>query len=73
MGNQRNNQPRSSNNTMKQKAISSFIREHKADIDQHIRDVCGGNIHRLNDRERRLWLSNDEQLYLWAKSEGVRL
>jgi len=58
---------------MKQKAISSFIREHKADIDQHIQDVCGCNIRRLNDRERRLWISNDEHLYLWAKSEGVRL
>jgi hypothetical protein len=58
---------------MKQKAIATFIREHRDDIDQYILKACGGNVHRLNDRERRLWLANDEHLYLWAKAEGVRL
>lgn len=27
----------------------------------------------LNDRERRLWILNDEGLYNWARSEGVRI
>lgn len=57
---------------MKRKAIVSFIKEHRCEIDEYIRKLCG-TIHRLNDRERRLWLDNDEHLYLWAKSEGVRL
>lgn len=26
-----------------------------------------------NDEERRLWVLNDEGLYLWARSEGVRI
>ena len=58
---------------MKRKAIVSFIKENRSEIDEHIRKKCGGNIHQLNDRERRLWIDNDEHLYLWAKSEGVRL
>ena len=28
---------------------------------------------RLNDKERRLWVLNDEGLYQWARSEGVRI
>lgn len=28
---------------------------------------------RLNDSERRLWILNDEGLYNWARSEGVRI
>jgi hypothetical protein len=27
----------------------------------------------LNDRERRLWILNDEGLYRWARAEGVRI
>lgn len=27
----------------------------------------------LNDKERRLWILNDEGLYRWARSEGVRI
>ena len=57
---------------MKRKAIVSFIREHRSEIDEYVRKLCG-TIRRLNDHERRLWLHNDEHLYLWAKSEGVRL
>ena len=57
---------------MKRKAIVSFMRENRSEIDEHIRKQCG-NDHQLNDRERRLWIDNDEHLYLWAKSEGVRL
>ena len=28
---------------------------------------------RLNDAERRAWVLNDEGLYRWARSEGVRI
>lgn len=27
----------------------------------------------LNNKERRLWVLNDEGLYHWAKKEGVRI
>ena len=27
----------------------------------------------LSDEERRLWILNDEGLYNWARSEGVRI
>lgn len=27
----------------------------------------------LNDKERRLWILNDEGLYRWARSEGVQI
>jgi hypothetical protein len=27
----------------------------------------------LNNEERRLWILNDEGLYRWARSEGVRI
>ena len=32
-----------------------------------------GNYSRLNDEDRRLWVLNDEGLYNWARSEGVRI
>lgn len=28
---------------------------------------------RLDDAERRLWILNDEGLYRWARSEGVKI
>ncbi len=27
----------------------------------------------LNNEERRLWILNDEGLYMWAKSQGVNI
>jgi hypothetical protein len=57
---------------MKRKTIASFIKEHRSEIDEHILKVWDTDVI-SNDRERRLWLDNDEHLYLWAKSEGVRL
>jgi len=32
-----------------------------------------GEVPRLNDEERRQWVLNDEGLYRWARSEGVRV
>lgn len=31
------------------------------------------HLSRLDDEERRLWILNDEGLYQWARSEGVRI
>lgn len=57
---------------MKSKSIREFIREHRAEIDEVIRRRCS-NIGSLNDEDRRGWILNDEPLYNWARSEGVRI
>ena len=51
--------------------MREFIRCNRADLDAAIHRVCP-NL-RLNDAERRQWILNDEGLYLWARSEGVRI
>jgi hypothetical protein len=53
------------------KTLSQFIRENRALIDQIIlRQVPNA---RLNDGERKQWILNDEGLYIWARSYGVRI
>ena len=52
--------------------LSEFIREHRQELDECIKRACPNNA-RFNDDERRLWILNDEGLYNWAKSEGVRI
>jgi hypothetical protein len=53
-------------------SIKDFIKENRDELDDYIKRACP-NIGRLNDDERRLWVLNDEGLYRWAKSEGVRI
>ena len=48
----------------------TWIRENREQIDAAIRTVYSGS---LNDSDREDWLMNDEGLYNWARSEGVRL
>ena len=55
----------------KAKSIREFIKEHRTELDECIKRVC--NNCRLNDEERRNWILNDEGLYNWARSEGVRI
>lgn len=56
-------------------SMKQFIRQNRKAIDEHIVRVLGGDpeahCHR-NDRERHLWVRNDESLYNWARSEGVK-
>ena len=52
---------------MPRKTLSEFIREHRKEIDQYTKS------HYQNDEERRVWILNDEGLYMWARSEGVRI
>ena len=47
--------------------ITQFIRTHRVEIDA----ITKSNIH--NDDERRMWILNDEGLYNWARSEGVKI
>jgi hypothetical protein len=51
--------------------MRDFIKENKTEIDKAIKSVVPNA--QLNNEERRLWILNDEGLYNWAKSEGVRV
>jgi heterodisulfide reductase subunit B len=48
-----------------------FIKENKEELDRCIQTACPNC--KLNNEERRLWILNDEGLYRWARSEGVKI
>jgi hypothetical protein len=56
---------------MKRKSLEAFIKENRNELDDCIQLKCPGALR--NDHERRLWVLNDEGLYNWARSEGVRI
>jgi hypothetical protein len=70
---------------MRSKSMAEFIRENREDLDKCINgaiyryDGNGGRgtiptpAPRYNDEERRGWILNDEGLYNWARSAGVRI
>ena len=52
--------------------LDEFIETHRDDLDAVIaRRLHTSENPRKTDGERRLWILNDEQLYWWAKREGV--
>jgi len=51
--------------------MAEFIKQNKEELDKAIHNVVP-NV-RLNNEERRMWILNDEGLYRWARSEGVRI
>jgi hypothetical protein len=56
--------------------LREFIRENRNELDRAIARAMGRTVEELpyrNDEERRLWVLNDEGLYNWARSEGVRI
>ena len=60
--------------------LQQFIANNRADLDTCIlralnrgREKYPIERDRLNDSERRQWVLNDEGLYNWARSEGVRI
>lgn len=54
--------------------LRAFIKENREELDRCIARALGRESNPIpNDRERRLWILNDEGLYRWAKSEGVKL
>lgn len=52
-------------------SMKKFIEENKEAIDAYIKVKAPGQP--INDRERRLWILNDERLYNWAKFSGVNI
>jgi hypothetical protein len=50
-----------------------FIRRNRVELDAAIRGVLKRPEYKLDDDERRLWVLNDEGLYNWARSEGVKI
>ncbi len=54
--------------------LKQFIRDNRAELDQCIARALGEDKNpRPNDEERRRWILNDERLYNWARSSGVRI
>ena len=55
--------------------LRNFIREHRQELDECIARAMSRDVDEIirNDEERRLWVLNDEGLYHWARSEGVRI
>lgn len=65
--------------------MRQFIKDNRAEIDTAINaelfrhDGNGGRgtvpdpPPKRNDSERRLWILNDQGLYSWARSEGVKV
>jgi hypothetical protein len=55
--------------------LKQFIKENRVELDRLIGKILDGmEYHKYkNDEERRLWILNDEGLYNWARSEGVRI
>ncbi len=53
------------------KSLTQWIRANREEIDRAIKSACDNC--RLNDRERRLWVLNDEGLYNLAMADGVRV
>jgi len=52
-------------------SMRKFIKDNREEIDKAIHSVVSNA--RLNDTERIMWILNDEGLYNWAKSEGVKV
>ncbi len=51
--------------------IRQFIKENRRGLDAEIKRQVP-NV-KLNDEKRRQWILNDENLYNWARREGVRI
>ena len=59
-------------------SLTEFIRENRPHIDNVIRSSHGLPLllrlfMKITDNDRRLWVMNDEGLYLMAKHQGVLL
>ena len=51
--------------------MKQFIKDNRLEISQAIFKRVG--YMKLNDNDRQEWVLNDENLYNWARSKGVRV
>ena len=52
--------------------MREFIKVNKDEIDKIIKRANDYD-YRITNEERKLWILNDESLYLWAYRSGVRI
>lgn len=57
---------------MAKKSLTQFIKENRSQLVAAIRNAVP-NTTGIDNREIRMWILNDEGLYNWAKSEGVKI
>jgi hypothetical protein len=54
--------------------MKEFLRRNRDELDVYIAHAMKRERNpRRNDMERELWIRNDEGLYNWARSEGVKV
>lgn len=62
--------------------LKQFIKDNRQELDKRIAQAISNQAHACsnpyghrfhNDAERRLWILNDNSLYEWARSEGVKI
>ena len=53
-------------------SIKEWIKKNKKELDAHIHSQLGHG-EPLNNKDREEWMLNDEGLYNWARSDGVKL
>jgi hypothetical protein len=53
--------------------LTNFIKENRTEIDAAIERIVPVPNVGKNDEERRLWILNDEELYRWARRNGVKI
>ena len=59
---------------MKKKSMREFIHWNRAEIDKEIkRNRPDLNKLELNDQQREQWILSDDNLYDWARREGVNI
>ena len=54
--------------------LKQFIKDNREELDKCIAQALKKDKNPYpNDEERRQWVYNDEGIYRWARSEGVRI
>ena len=51
--------------------LREFIKTNRSELHSCVDRVVPN--HKRNDDELKMWILNDEGLYRWARSEGVRI
>ena len=51
-------------------SMRQFIRTHRAEITEKIKKQCP-KVGSLNDHDRQKWVLADDEMYKWARAEGV--